>query len=284
MAVRPGSSPDPWNTQLKGPATSITFLGILIDTVRLELRLPPEKVSFTWGIVRSWTQRCSGRAGDFESLVGYLAHAATIIRQGRTFLRHLYDIFYESTSRHRYVHLDAAAMADLVWWECFLQNWSGSMFFTYTHTPVRHIYTDASGSFGCGRVLVPSVWFQMQWPSCWEEIDIVVKELVPIVVAAALWGSHWSQLHVCFHCDNMAVVAILQMRSGRSTLVQHLLCCLYFYTALFQFHYSVEHVPGVLNIAADAISRNNISLLPSLIPQASRVPLPPSILEMLVTQ
>ena len=59
---------------------------------------------------------------------------------------------------------------------------------------------------------------------------------------------------------------------------------LIFYTTWFQFHYSVEHVPGVLNIAADAISRNNISLLPSLIPQASRVQLPPSILEMLVTQ
>ena len=39
--------------KVEGPATSITFLGILIDTVRFELRLPPEKVSFIQGIVRS---------------------------------------------------------------------------------------------------------------------------------------------------------------------------------------------------------------------------------------
>ena len=269
--------------KIEGPSTSINFLGILVDTSRFELRLPPEKILFVRDLVQSWRRRRSGRASDFESFVGHLAHAATVIRQGRTFLRHLYDLLYRAPSRYGYVHLDAMARADLLWWEYFLQQWNGTMFFKQPLAPAAHIYTDASGSFGCGGVLLPSLWFQVQWPPTWVEIDIVTKELVPIVAAAALWGRYWSRTHVCFHTDNMAVVAILRNQSGRSTLVQHLMRCLYFYTALYQFEYTTEHVPGVLNVAADAISRNNISVLPSLIPQATQVSVPPSLLEMLVS-
>ena len=105
---------------------------------------------------------------------------------------------------------------------------------------------------------MPSAWFQLRWPESWSEVDIVVKELVPIVVAAAIWGRHWSRSHVCFHLDNMAVVTILQSISPRGELVLHLIRCLYFYAAIYQFDYSAEHVPGVLNVAADALSRNNL--------------------------
>ena len=56
-----------------------------------------------------------------------------------------------------------------------------------------------------------SLWFQLSWPSSWALINIAVKELVPVVVAAALCGHHWRGAKVCFHSDNLAVVAILCM-------------------------------------------------------------------------
>ena len=34
--------------------------------------------------------------------------------------------------------------------------------------------------------------------------------------------------------------------------MNHLLCTLFFYAAYYKFHFSAEHVPGVLNVAADA--------------------------------
>lgn len=92
--------------------------------------------------------------------------------------------------------MDATARANLLWWEYFLQQWNGTMLFKQPLAPAAHIYTDASGSFGCGRVLLPSSWFQIQWPPSWVEIDIVTKELVPIVAAAALWDKYWFQTHV----------------------------------------------------------------------------------------
>ena len=37
----------------------------------------------------------------------------------------------------------------------------------------------------------PSHWFSLCWPPSWADVDISVTELVPIVVAAALWGRAW---------------------------------------------------------------------------------------------
>ena len=60
--------------------------------------------------------------------------------------------------------------------------------------------------------------------------------------------------------------------------------CFYFYSAFFQFQYSVEHISGTHNTAADALSRNNLTLFSSLVPQAVKTDIPPAVVELLVTQ
>ena len=129
------------------------------------------------------------------------------------------------------------------------------MFFPQPPDPTVHVFSDACGSFGCGGVLWNSHWFQLEWPPSWTSMDIVVKELVPIVVGSAIWGKLWYHKCVCFHTDNMAIVAILQNWSAKNTVAHHLLHCFHFYTAYFQYDYSVAYIPGVLNVAADALSR-----------------------------
>ena len=158
------------------------------------------------------------------------------------------------------------------------------MFFRQHPTPGAHVYTDASGRFGAGGVWVPSQWFQLRWPTSWTEVDIVVKELVPVVIAAALWGRHWYRLHIRFHVDNEAVMAILRKRSSKGAAVRHLLRCFYFFTAFYQFDYSAEHIPGTLNTAADALSRDNLPLFLSFLPQATHSPISQTLMDLLVTQ
>ena len=40
--------------KLEGPGTALSFLGILIDTQKKELRLPGEKVSHLKGLISTW--------------------------------------------------------------------------------------------------------------------------------------------------------------------------------------------------------------------------------------
>ena len=101
-----------------------------------------------------------------------------------------------------------------------------------------HVYSDASGTYGSGAFVAGLGWFQTEWPEDWEGVDIASKELVPVVVAAALWGRQWSGSHVCFQSDNMAVVAVLNNRSAKNSLLAHLLRCFSLFSAYFAFHFS----------------------------------------------
>ena len=48
-------------------------------------------------------------------------------------------------------------------------------------TPEFSIQTDASGSWGCGAIF-EGRWLQVKWSSQWSEVDIMAKEMVPIVL------------------------------------------------------------------------------------------------------
>ena len=66
----------------------------------------------------------------------------------------------------------------------------------------------------------------------------------------------------------------------------HLLRCLFFVRARFQFEAWAVHTPGVDNGIADAISRNNLYRFYSQVPAARvrRVPIPPPLMALLVGQ
>ena len=124
----------------------------------------------------------------------------------------------------------------------------------------------------------------MQWPASWQEVDISVKEKVPIVMSAAMWGGSWHRRRVFFHSDNMAVVEIIQRKVAKHPLLLHLLCCLYFYAVYFQFSYSTHHLPGVTTVTVDSLSRNNMLLFNSLVPQASRMEVGQEVVDLLISQ
>ena len=237
----------------EGPTCCITFLGIIIDTEAFELQLPAEKLHKLQALLSSWCARKSCTKKELESLLGHLSHAATVVRPGRTFLRKLFSLLHSTKAPYHLVRLGAGARADLAWWKCFLQSWSGSSFFPLPNAS-HNVYSDASGTYGCGAVVDSLGYFQLEWPLGWEEIDISVKELVPVVVAAALWGGLWRGKHICFHSDNMAVVSILSTKTAKSPHLMHLLRCFSFYCAFYCINVSCVHVPGAMKMPCHAIN------------------------------
>ena len=91
------------------------------------------------------------------------------------------------------------------------------------------LVSDVSGLWGCGVFCKSSGdWFQLQWPQHWESINIAVKELVPILISTAVWGSMWWGKTVIFLSDNQAAVMCLNSRTASDPLLVHLLRCLFF--------------------------------------------------------
>ena len=89
------------------------------------------------------------------------------------------------------------------------------------------MFSDASGAWGCGAIC-GTQWLQCPWNKVWEQETIALKELLPIVLAVAIWGKKWAGSHVLARCDNMAVVEILKSRTSRHAKIMHLVHCLHF--------------------------------------------------------
>ena len=147
------------------------------------------------------------------------------------------------------------------------------------------ISSDASGSWGCGA-FSGDKWFQIKWPLTLQASHITVKELVPIILAVAVWGCEWAGQNIMALCDNMAVVDVLRKGDSKEPQVMHLLRCLAFLKAHFQFSLFASHICGRSNDLADALSRNNSQYFLAHYPQARRnpTPLPPELLDLTIVQ
>ncbi len=149
--------------------------------------------------------------------------------------------------------------------------------------PEVTLTSDASGSWGCGAFWNTN-WFQYQWCPITDKWAITEQELLPIVIASAIWGPQWANKSVSCLCDNEAVVFIINSGTSRDPTVMSLLRCLHFITAKFNLFLTTTHLPGSNNLLADALSRNNLSYFFDNLPQANSTPcqIPPTLLTLLV--
>ncbi len=261
--------------KIRGPATSLEFLGIELDSMAMEARLSSEKIRRVRCVVHLWLPRRRGKKRDVLSILGLLQHAALVVRPGRTFMRRMFNTVMRVRDMDHFVHLNKDFRSNLHWWQCFLESWNGASFFALVdcQIPSVSIQMDASGNWGCGASFA-ELWFQWQWPQRWAKANIMAKELVPIVLACAVWGPLLRRKVVLFQCNNMAVVAAISKGTAKEATVMHLLRCLWFFVAHFEISLITRHIPGVTNTAADHLSHDCLQLFFSVVPQAHRLPSP----------
>ena len=174
-------------------------------------------------------------------------------------MRRIFFLISVADNPAQKVRLNLAVRSDLKWWQLFLQGWNGvSLLWNHRKgQPDVEVWSDASGSWGCGATS-QNCWLQHQWLPKSNSLSIAVKEMIPVVLAAALWGQTWKGKIVCFNSDNQAVVDVLKAKYSRDSVLAHLLRCLCLFAARHTFWFWAKHVLGRLNGTADALSRNQM--------------------------
>ena len=259
--------------KVDGPATVLEFLGILLDTDRMEARLPQEKFERIKTTIEVWLHRKNATKREVLSLVGILQHAAKVIRPGRTFVSRMYSTAAKVQELDYFTRLNKEFQSDLYWWHVFLGMWNGVSFLQPKSTPDATIQTDASGSWGCAA-FYRGQWLQWEWPAEWANQSIMAKELVPIVFSCTVWGKCLARKVILFQCDNTGVVSAIRKGSANESMVMHLLRALWFFVAYFDITILIEHIPGIHNGVADQLSRNHMQQFFSSNPQAHLLPTP----------
>ena len=74
------------------PSTCLSFLGIELDTLKMEARLPPEKVQKCISYINFALSRSKITLRELQQITGLLNFACQVVVPGRAFLRHLVDL------------------------------------------------------------------------------------------------------------------------------------------------------------------------------------------------
>ena len=110
--------------KLEGPSTELTFLCIILDTTRGEIRLPEQKLEELKQLISTWRDKQACKKRELLSLIGKLSHACKVVQAGRIFLRRMIDTSMKARNSDHWVRFYAEFQADLMWWEGFLSSWN----------------------------------------------------------------------------------------------------------------------------------------------------------------
>ena len=269
------------------PSLEKIFLGILIDTEKSELRLDEERLEQIKSELELWRGRAAATVREISQLVGVLAFAAKVIAPGRLYLSRMIAALRNGEGGPiRYSQkrvLSAGFLADVEWWHGVMPGWNGvSMIPSLlpSELPEWKLETDAS-DWGYGGHCGPYFFFG-PWPAGFVDWDIHFQELAAVVIAFLLFPDRFAGQHISIKCDNDAAVHVLNRGYSSAKGIDignHLLRQLHAAQTAVQFSYSAVHIPGVTNILADALSRNNVRLFWALVaPQeVTRVIVPASL-------
>lgn len=269
----------------QGPDKVLEFMGIILDSDKMEARLPPDKVERIQTSLASFECRKSCTLKELQSLIGTLNFACKVVPPGRPFLQRMVKLTCNVTQPHHHIKLSSGFFKDLLTWKKFISHWNGAAFFlstSWVDSVSLELYTDASGALGFGGIFGRK-WFQ----GCWQRhqqigqpgISIAWQELFAIVVACHLWGDAFANKRIIFYCDNESVVHIVNSKRSRIPRVMDLVRHLTLLTLEHNFYLKIMHIEGKKNEIADSISRFQMERFRSLAPHAEQAPCPvPSIL------
>ena len=194
-----------------GPSQTLEFMGIVLDSVRMEACLPDDKLARARDLLFSFKSCRSARLVELQSLIGTLQFACKAVVPGRTFLQRIINLTRGVPSRFHHVRLNREFSRDISMWKVFLDQWNGRSFFldsALTPSPDLELFTDAAGSIGFGGYF-RGKRFQGRWPACMH-------------LACALWHPEFSGKRLQFWCDNESVVAIINQGHSKAPRIMDL--------------------------------------------------------------
>lgn len=263
------------NDKCRPPSTRMELLGCILDTDSLTISLPAAKVEGIIAALKTVRRSRKVRQRDLLSLIGKLIHATKCIPAGRSFFRRLLDTAHTVTRPSHRVTLTSETKRDLDWWLTFLPTWNGvapMIHPTWTPPSDLNLATDAS-LIGYGGTC-EGEWFAEEWPPRTVQwaTSMTWLELIPILVACAVWGSSWRGRRVTFHCDNIGVVGACRKGWSKDLRLMSLLRQAWYLSAVHGFTFRVIHIPGHDNATADALSRLQLDRFRALLPAARSTP------------
>lgn len=265
--------------KLVGPTTILEYLGVILDSEKMQARLPMDKVHRICQFIQVLLtgKHCTKRT--LLQIIGHFQFASKVVLAGRSFFSYLIKLSTTVRELHHYVHINNECREDLKMWHIFLTHWNGVSVFHdsfYTASSHMHLFTDAASTFGFGGCYQKE-WFSSAWPQdlpvmADNKLSMAFMELYPIVVSCILWGKTWQGKKIQFMCDNIATVCIINKGRSKCITIMKLMRQLTWCAAIHNFAFSATYISTHDNHIGDSLSRFQISKFRRLLPDANPDP------------
>ena len=266
-----------------GPTCTATVLGFELCSRTMSLRVTPQRRDLMLLMLATWSARTHATSDELRSLVGLLSYICEVFRWGKAFLGRCIALANARVPVTVPLTLPLDFHSEIAWWHDTLTEWSCiSLFYNadWSDQSLLSFEVDAS-------MLGQGCWFQPNWYSAaWspEQLKIAQREsrvsmpfleLYAIATACATFAHHWGRLKIICRSDCEPACAALNKRYSPDVGMQSLIRSIGQLACKHNFDIRVVHIPGLLNIRADPLSRLDLPRFHVQAPLAASMPTVP---------
>lgn len=250
------------------PSTSMPYLGVNFDTVKMKMSIPVEKLTEVRADISTWSRKTKVTKKGLQQLLGKLVWVSRCVKFSRSFMARLLN---QLSSMHKLpdnkkVPMPEECHQDIKWWARYLRRFNGveCMYPDQAMSLSLDQLLDTSNIVNCGdaQPMGGGAYFGGEYWSrpfpLWLQdpaIGIHVKEFWIALVSAWLWGEKWAGQVVYVFCDNVAVVETLDKQKPHDPKLQELLREYMYVVCTRHFTPKFRTVGTKENEVADFISR-----------------------------
>ena len=222
-----------------GPTNKLTFLGIELDSTKMEMRLPEEKVAKFCSLIVDFCGRKRVSLRQCEKLAGKISWAVQVVRSGRVYLRRLFEAMSVLKAKHHKLKLSEELRQDILWWKFVLQNYNGVRVLQ-PEGPVNRAYVQTSPE-GAG-MQSRADWYYVNWRSdtCLAERGWVDKEVAIVAITVLNWAPKWRDSTVVICSKHKAAVNNFVRGTIANTAVRQLVGLALTWAAIFNVRLKLQ--------------------------------------------
>ena len=242
----------------EGPSKVITYLGLEIDTVKRQVRIPESKQAEINDELVKWQSKQCATKREILSLLGKLNFCAQVVKNGAKFTRRLIECAKKGKTLNSKLTLNRQTQKDIKWWSRCMAIYNGREWFPreIDIKTAKLTFSDAS-DIAIGGMYENS-WYVIPFVGEYKWLagkSIQYRELYAVVETIATFASRLRNSQTVIHCDNEAMQ--LSIVSGKSKVpeLMGLIRALYFYTATHHIEYTCLHIRSKINANSDRLSR-----------------------------
>ena len=257
------------------PTNVLLFLGVELDTNKMEARLDRKKLCRLVGLLRDFRKARKVTLKAIQQLAGLLNWVCAVVLPGRPFLRSIIDLSIGLKYALAKRKLTSQVKADIDIWLMFLKCYNGvSVFHSQLKAQVHGLLTADASDIGFGFFHGDSWSFGFWSHPSYKACPIHIREIFAVYVCLLVFSSNRPNCSVLLLCDNTAVVSSLQKMSCKDPAMMRFVRKIVLLLLRNNIVCSFEHVSSAENRASDLLSRGRVHEFLMSFPKANRDPSP----------